>query len=293
MKVVLIGATGQLGTDIIRVFDERDLTPLTHAQLDVCDGDATRQILRDLKPDVVINTSAYHKVDECEDKVHRSFEVNAYAVRNLAQVCADIDATLVHLSTDYVFGGCERQTPWSETDAPCPINVYGISKLAGENFARYLAPKHFVIRTTGLYGIAGASGKGGNFVELMIRLAKEGKPIRVVTDQVLTPTYTRDLALKIKELIQTEAYGLYHLTSGGSCAWYEFARTIFELLDRKPDFGPTTSASFPTRARRPAYSVLAHDSLLKAGLPDLRPWPEALEAYLREKGHLGQVSAAA
>jgi dTDP-4-dehydrorhamnose reductase len=189
------------------------------------------------------------------------------------------------MSTDYVFGG-EKRAPYTEDDAPNPLNVYGVSKLAGEYFVRALCPKHFIVRTSGLYGVAGSSGKGGNFVETMIRLAKEGKPIRVVTDQVLTPTYTRDLAHKIKELLQTEAYGVYHITNSGQCSWYEFAAKIFELLSLKPDFGPTTSAEFGAKAKRPAYSVLAHGRLAQLGLDDLRSWPEALAAYLEEKGLL-------
>jgi len=191
---------------------------------------------------------------------------------------------LVHISTNYVFDGQKRE-PYTEDDPPNPLSVYGASKLTGEYFARNICPKHFVIRTSGLYGVAGSRAKGGNFVETMIRLAKERKPIRVVTDQVLTPTYTRDLAEKIKELLQTEAYGLYHITNSGQCSWYEFAAKIFELLGGKPDFGPTTSAEFGAKAKRPAYSVLAHERLKQLGLDDLRLWPEALEAYLEEKGY--------
>jgi dTDP-4-dehydrorhamnose reductase len=131
----------------------------------------------------------------------------------------------------------------------------------------------------------GSSGKGGNFVETLLRLSREGKPIRVVDDQVLTPTYTHDLARQIKALAQTDAHGLYHMTNGGQCSWYEFASTIFELLGVKPDFGPTTTAAYGAKARRPAYSVLAHANLRHVGLDDLRPWPEALAAYLAEKGY--------
>jgi len=244
-----------------------------------------RRMLTEVMPDVVINTAAFHRVDDCEDQPEKAFKVNTYAMRNLAQICLDLDCALVHISTDYVFGG-EKRTPYTEDDAPNPLNVYGVSKLAGEYFVRNICPKHFIIRTSGLYGVAGSSGKGGNFIETMIRLAKEHKPIRVVNDQVLTPTYTKDLAPKIKELLQTEAYGLYHITNSGQCSWYEFAGKIFELLDLKPDFSPTTTDEFRAKARRPAYSVLAHNKLKRLGLDDLRPWPQALKAYLEEKGHL-------
>ena len=285
MRVVIIGASGQLGSELVKTLSDWDLKLLTHADLDICDFVYTRKVLAEAKPDIVINTAAFHRVDDCEEQPEKAFWVNAYAVRKLAQFCAELDCCLVHMSTDYVFGG-EKRTPYSEDDAPNPLNVYGVSKLAGEYFVRNLCPKHFVIRTSGLYGVAGSSGKGGNFVETMIRLAKEGKPIRVVTDQVLTPTYTKDLAQKIKELLQTEAYGLYHITNKGQCSWYEFAQKIFELLNLKPDFGPTTTAAYGAKARRPAYSVLAHEKLRQLGMDNLRPWPEALAAYLEEKGLL-------
>lgn len=284
MKVAVLGARGQLGHDLIRAMAEWECVPLTHADIDVCDFIATRKVLTDVKPDIVINTAAFHRVDDCEEQPEKSFLVNTYAVRHLAQLCAELDCGLAHLSTDYVFGG-EKVTPYTEDDAPNPLSVYGVSKLAGEYFVRNLCPKHFVIRTSGLYGVAGASGKGGNFVETMIRMAREGRPIRVVDDQVLTPTYTQDLAQAIDQLVRTDAYGLYHITSSGQCSWYEFAARIFELLGLTPDFGPATTAAYGAKARRPAYSALAHHKLKQRGFDDLRPWPEALEAYLREKEH--------
>ena len=280
--MAIIGAGGQLGSDLVRVMQDWHVIPLTHVDLDICDFVYTRKVLEDAKPDIVINTAAFNRVDDCEVEVSKAFWVNVFAVRNLAQICADLDCVFVHISTNYVFDGQKRE-PYTEDDAPNPLSVYGASKLTGEYFARNICPKHFVIRTSGLYGVTGSRAKGGNFVETMIRLAKEGKLIRVVNDQVLTPTYTRDLAEKIKELVQTEAYGLYHITNSGECSWYEFAARIFELLGLKPDFGPTTTAEYGARARRPAYSVLAHDQLERLGVNPLRPWEEALEAYLKER----------
>ena len=194
-KVALIGANGQLGTDLMRELQKaHQVVPLTRKDLDICDHDRTREILTRLKPDVLINTAAYHRVDELEDQTDKAFQVNATAVRNLAKVCQDLGQVLVHISTDYVFGGDRsRAMSYREDDVPCPINVYGVSKLAGEYFVRDLCKHHFVVRSSGLYGVAGSSGKGGNFVELMLRLAGEGKPIRVVADQRLTPTYTLHL----------------------------------------------------------------------------------------------------
>lgn len=282
MRVLVIGASGQLGTDLVKVMDDWDLVPMTHADLDICDFVYARKVLEEKKPNIVINTAAFNRVDDCEEEVSKAFWVNAFAVRNLAKICADLDCVLVHISTNYVFDG-RKGEPYAEDAPPNPLSVYGTSKLVGEYFVRNICPRHFVIRTSGLYGVAGSRAKGGNFVETMIRLAEGGRPIRVVNDQVLTPTYTRDLAEKIEELIQTEVYGLYHITNSGECSWYEFAAKIFELLDLNPDLGPTTTAEYGAQARRPAYAVLARNKLKELELNDLRLWQEALEAYLKER----------
>jgi dTDP-4-dehydrorhamnose reductase len=285
--VVLIGSNGQLGTDLTPALAEFRVTGLTHADLDVTDSERVRDVLARLAPDVVINTSAYHKVDVCEDEPAASFAVNATATYGLARLAAELDCTLVHFSSDYVFSGFES-TPRRETDLPAPISVYGASKLAGETLARAYAPRHYVIRTTGLYGVAGASGKGGNFVETMLRLGKAG-PVRVVDDQVMTPTATADLAAAVAGLLQREPevpYGLYHITSGGQCSWHHFAKAIFELAGLTVDLTPITTAESGSRARRPAFSVLDHGKWMAAGFAELRPWPEALADYLRAKGHV-------
>ena len=292
MRVMIIGSRGQLGTELVRAFTDWDVRPLTHADLDVCDPHQVARTVEEVKPDVVVNTAAFHKVEDCDDDPARAFQVNALAVHHLARVCHARRAALVHLSTDYVFGGETRQ-PHGEGDQPGPVNVYGTSKLAGEILLRQACPRHYIVRTSGLYGVAGASGKGGNFVELMIRLSREGKPIRVVNDQILTPTYTEDLADKIKELVQTKAFGLYHVTNSGYCSWYEFAAKIFSLLRIKADLTPTTTVDFGARVQRPAYSVLAHRALHDLGLESPRPWSKALEAYLIAKGYLSAPHAKA
>jgi len=283
-RVVLIGSNGQLGTDLMKELCSWDLSGLTHRDLDICDRNRARTVLLERNPEVVVNTAAYNRVDDCESEVEKAFQVNAFGVRNLAQVCTELDCVLVHVSSDYVFGG-EKRDPYREDDTPNPLSVYGTSKLAGECFVRNLCRKHFIVRTSGLFGIVGSSGKGGNFVETMIRLARESKPIRVVNDQITTPTYTKDLAHKIKELLPTNAYGTYHITSSGHCSWYEFAEKIFEFLGLRPDIGPTPTEHYGQRARRPSYSVLAHDKFQELGLDDMAPWPNALENYLSEKGY--------
>ena len=285
MRAVVIGANGQLGTDLSKILSGWDVEGLTHSDLDIRDLARARAVLSQLNPDAVINTAAFNRVDDCEDDPDKAFSANAYGARNLARVCAELNCALMHISTDYVFDG-EKASPYTEDDAPNPLSVYGGSKLAGEYFVRNICPKHFIARTSGLYGLAGSSGKGGNFVETMIRLAGEKKPVRVVEDQVLTPTYTKDLAERLKELVQTNAYGLYHVTNSGHCSWYEFAAKIFFFLGLTLDFGPTTAKVFGAKAQRPAYSVLARAKLKQLGLEDLPPWEDALKRYLIEKGHL-------
>lgn len=284
---VIIGSNGQLGTDLRPALADFRVTGLTHADLDVTDAARAREVLGGLRPDVVVNTSAYHKVDVCEDEPAASFAVNATAPYGLARLAAELDFTLVHFSTDYVFAGTGR-VPCKESDPTAPVSVYGVSKLAGENLVRAYAPRHYVVRTTGLYGVAGASGKGGNFVETMLRLGKAG-PVRVVDDQVMTPTATADLAAAVAALLRREsevAYGLYHVTSGGQCSWYHFAKTIFEQAGLRVDLSPITTAESGSKARRPGFSVLDHGKWMAAGFAELRPWSEALHDYLRAKGHV-------
>ncbi|HEV3203197.1 MAG TPA: dTDP-4-dehydrorhamnose reductase, partial [Gemmataceae bacterium] len=214
--------------------------------------------------------------------------VNAWGIRELATICRDLDRVLVHFSTDYVFGLDEsRRAPYAETEAPGPVSVYGLSKLAGEYMVRSLCPKHFVIRTCGLYGVWGSGGKGGNFVETMLRLAGQGKPVRVVADQTCTPSYTVDIATAAIALIQTGRFGLYHLTNSGSCTWFEFAKTIFQTAAVKAELTAIPSKEYPLPARRPAFSVLSSRATQALGLPPLRHWSQAVAAYLEERQEKG------
>ncbi len=285
MKIALIGANGQLGSDLVKVLRPvHDLISLTHADVEITDRASVDVMMQAHRPDLVMNMAAFHKVDACEEQIEPTFAVNAYGVRNLALACRAYAAALLHISSDYVFGGYKtRATPYVETDPPAPINVYGIAKLSGEHFVRYLLDRYFILRVTGLYGVAGSSGKGGNFVELMLRLAKEGKSIRVVDDQRMTPTYTVDLARQIAALIETEHYGLYHATNQGSCTWHEFAAEIFRQSGLAPSLGKARTGDFGEKATRPAYSVLENRALQSIGLDQMRPWQESLAAYLAER----------
>jgi dTDP-4-dehydrorhamnose reductase len=284
MRYALLGAGGQLGRDLQSRLPG-EVVAWTREQADLTRPVELRAALEALRPDIVVNCAAYNLVDKAESDPAGAFAVNAWGARDLALACHNLGCVLVHFSTDYVFGLDENhRTPWTETDAPGPVSVYGLSKLAGEYLVRSLCPRHFVVRTCGLYGVWGSGGKGGNFVETMLRLAGQGKPLRVVADQFCTPTYTVDLAAATAALATTERYGLYHLTNAGSCSWYEFAAAIFERASLKVELAPITSREFGAPARRPAYSVLSTSAYHALGLPSLRPWQEALTAYLDERG---------
>jgi dTDP-4-dehydrorhamnose reductase len=283
VKYVIIGGTGQLGRDLAPRLGGTVLA-WGRAQADLTQPELLRAALAAERPDVVLNCAAYNLVNQAETEPEPAFAVNAFGVRDLARICAELDLTLVHFSTDYVFGlDATRQRPYREDDTPGPVNVYGVSKLEGEYAVRTLCPKHFVIRTCGLYGVWGTGGKGGNFVETMFRLAGQGKKLTVVNDQRCTPSYTVDVALATVALLPTARYGLYHLTNAGSCTWFEFAREIFRQAGVTVDLSPIATADRNDPARRPAYSVLdcaAYDAL---GLKPMRPWQEALAAYLEER----------
>jgi dTDP-4-dehydrorhamnose reductase len=283
VKHVVLGAAGQLGHELCSRL-EGEVVGLTRGQADLTQHESLRATLAELRPDFVVNCAAYNFVDRAEREPDAAFATNAWGVRALATICRDLDCTLVHFGTDYVFGiEGTRKSPYQEIDAPGPVNVYGLSKLAAEYLVRAVCPKHVVIRTCGLYGVRGSGGKGGNFVETMLRIAQANKPLRVVSDQVCTPSYAADVAEATARLLAAGGHGLYHFTNAGSCSWYEFAVAIFEVAGVKADLAAISSLEFGAAARRPVYSVLA------SRLPPLRPWREALEAYLRERAGRGPV----
>lgn len=293
--VVVVGSKGQLAHDLIPAWGRRrpvdHLVGLTHADVQVESMASVRSALERRRPDLVINTAAYHRVDEVEDEPEQAFMVNAVGVRNLALGCRELDATLLHVSTDYVFSGRSRR-PYTEVDPVDPVNVYGVSKVAGEMILRFSLPKHFIVRSSGLYGTAGSSGKGGNFVETMLRLAATGQPIKVVDDQVLTPTPTRALAEQIVELASTDRYGTYHATCEGECSWHEFAAEIFRQASLQPVLRAQTTAESGARAIRPAYSVLENRGLKELGLDRMPHWREGLASYLAARPALSESQTA-
>src|SRR5262245_37531707 len=290
-RCVLLGSAGQLAFDLARTWERSgELTRLTRADLDIRDASAVRETLTRLRPTLVLNCASYNEVDRAEDDRAGAFAVNADAVGTLAATCQALRATLVHFSTDYVFDGLKR-TPYLEDDAPSPLSVYAESKLAGERLARERCERAFILRVCGLFGVGRQPDARPNFVETMLRLAASGKPIRVVSDQVLTPSYTLDLARKTWRILTLGTPGLYHLTNNGEISWFDFTREIFSLSDLQPSLTPVTAAAFGARARRPAYSVLGHGRLKTLGEDDLRSWRDALIAYLRERNGLKAGSA--
>lgn len=276
MKVLVTGAKGQLGTDLVLLLSDRgyEVYGYGREELDITNFDQVKRVIREIHPDVVIHTAAYTKVDLAESEPDQAFLINSYGTRNVAVVSEAVGAKLVYISTDYVFDGTAT-TPYNEFASTNPLSVYGKSKLAGEQFVRDLHSKFFIVRTSWVYG-----KHGNNFVKTMLKLAQERDELMVVHDQIGCPTYTVDLANCVLELIQTEKYGVYHVSNSGHCSWYEFAKAIFEEAGIKVKVNPCTTKDFPRPAPRPAYSVFDHMSLRLNGFRKMREWREALREFL-------------
>ncbi|TYP70291.1 dTDP-4-dehydrorhamnose reductase [Paenibacillus methanolicus] len=276
-KVAVTGANGQLGRELCRHFAEQGYQVVGYGKekLDVTDRDHTIELMALERFDIVVHAGAYTKVDLAEDEREQSFLINASGTRNVAEAAEMIGAKLVYISTDYVFDGTAVSP--REAEAPTnPINVYGASKLAGEQFVRELHTKYFIVRTAWVFGPFGQ-----NFVTTMLKLAAERESIAVVNDQIGCPTYTVDLSRQIERLMNSECYGMYHVTNTGFCSWYEFARRIFELADIKIELKAINSSELLRKAKRPSCSILSNRSLLENGFQPLRPWEEALEEFVR------------
>ena len=283
LKVALIGAKGQLGSDIASHFSQCDryqLTALTRDDIDITDPEKVQQVLTSQKFDVVINSAAYVRVDDCEQEFNTAFNVNAIAALNVARACRELDALCVYISTDYVFRG-DRHVAYTESDVPDPINIYGTSKLTGEYLVRQTARKSLILRISSVFGKAGASGKGGNFVETMLKKAKAGDPIKVVNDMFMSPTYTYDVARLLDELLQTDITGIVHGANTGSCSWYEFATQVLKIAQIDHPIEAIPASQFPTKATRPMNSALISDRLAQLTNFKMRPWQDAIAAYIQ------------
>ena len=285
-RVLVTGGGGQLASYLAQQLPAQSTVALARAELDITDAAAVERAFTEHAPAVVINTAAFNHVDQGESEFEHAFRVNAQGPLNLARACAAANAMLVHVSTDYVFGGQPAREPLSEDALPAPLSVYGASKLAGEHLVRGSDARHLIVRTCGLYGSRGSAVKGGNFVRTMLRLAREGRDLRVVDDQHCTPSYARDVAEAIVDLIDADAQGAFHVVNEGSCTWFELAREVFAAAGLQPSLTPIPTAEYPTPARRPPYSVLATDRMVAVRGRPLRDWRAAVRAYLAELGEL-------
>jgi len=285
MKVAVIGAEGQLGSDVVAAFKRNgdQIFALPHREVDLTHMESVRSVLKRLRPHLTINTAAMHHLERCEDNPQQAFAVNAFGARNLALITKELDSVLMHVSTDYVFDGAQA-CPYVEEDAPRPLNVYGVTKLTGEYFVRCTNEQHFVLRTSGLYGKNPCRGKGGlNFVDLMLKLGRERRDVSVVDSEIITPTCTTELAGQMVVLSRSRYYGLYHATSEGSCSWYEFAREIFRIANIPTHLRVASPEEFPTKVARPKYSVLENQALKDRALNAFKAWRYGLQEYLNHR----------
>ena len=284
MRILLVGRTGQLGSDLLRNGGRHDIVAPDRGELDITRPGDIPAAIEKHRPELVINCAAFHNVPLCEERPEDAFRANCVAVRDLARVCAAADIRLITFSSDYVFGG-EKRTPYAEDDLPHPLQVYGISRLAGEHAALAMAPRHaMVVRTCGLYGTSGAKSKGGNFVDGRVADGRAGKTIEMAAEQVVAPTATHDLSLAVLKLAEHPQAqpGIYHLVSEGQCSWYELTQAIIEILRLPAKVVPVDRGGMTGGMRRPLYSVLGNNKARSLGVV-LPQWRVALERYLQQK----------
>ena len=277
MKILITGANGLLGHELSSLLKDHTLILLSHSQLDISDSESVNKQIDSSSPDIIINSAAYTQVDACETNYDLAFQSNAIGPKNLAIKCKQLGIPLIHISTDYVFeGNKKKNSPLVEDDKLGPKTVYGKTKLEGEKMVQENCEKYFILRTAWLYG------EGKNFVKTMLSLSKKNKELKVVNDQIGSPTYAKDLAKAIKEIIEkkSDKYGIYHVTNKGEVSWYEFAKKIFEIKNIEIKVNPCKSEEFPRPAPRPHYSVLSNQKWIDAGFTPMRDYEEALNEYL-------------
>jgi len=292
-KAVVFGSAGQLGSELVKELARRGYAvfPFDRNKVDITQAAQVEATLQRYEPDVVVNAAAYNHVDVAEAEPAAAYQVNALAVRHMAVVCRQMDCLLVHFSTDYVFDG-RTNRPYREEDRPRPLSAYGVSKLAGELYAQAYLEEPLIIRTSGVFGPAGTRTARGNFVELMLRLAREGKPIRVVEDHIASPTYAPLLAARTVDLIELGHRGLFHIGGGTPISWFDFARMIFRVAKLEPNLTPTNEREYRTAARRPKYSALSNAKIESLGLAPMPPLEEALQAYFAARQEYLQLTHA-
>jgi dTDP-4-dehydrorhamnose reductase len=283
-KVAIFGSLGQLGVELVSEFKSRgwELREWDRGDGDITDRDLVEQRLADFNPDVVVNAAAHNQVDVAETEPQAAYLANAQGVRNLALACRQLDAMLVHYSTDYVFDGTAGR-PYTEEDHPHPLGVYAVSKLTGELYAQAYLEDPLIIRTSGVFGPGGLKTARGNFIELMLRLAASPNPIRVVEDHVASPTYAPALARRTLDLVDRKAGGIFHIGGGTPISWFNFARMIFDAAGLNPQLRPTSEREYRTAARRPKYSALSNAKMEKFGLEPMPPLEAAVRSYMDDR----------
>lgn len=283
-RTVVFGAAGQLGVELVRELKARGYAAAgwDRSQVDITDAQAVEKSLAQVDAELVFNAAAYNQVDVAEKEPQAAFLVNALAVRNLAVACRQVDARLVHFSTDYVFDGRARQ-PYVEDDLPHPLGAYAVSKLAGEMYAQAYLDRVLVVRTSGVFGPGGLGTARGNFVEVMMRLAGSKSAIRVVEDHVASPTFAPLLASRTIDLVEQNQSGVFHIGGGYPISWFQFAHTIFEVAGLNPLLLATSEREYRTPARRPRYSALSNAKMERLGLEPMPPLKTAVESYFAER----------
>jgi dTDP-4-dehydrorhamnose reductase len=286
-NVVIFGGGGQLGLELCREFELRRWTVkrFDRQSLDITNGHRVEEAVAQADPQLVINAAAYNQVDIAENEPAAAYQANALAVRNIAMACRQTDARLIHYSTDYVFDGT-KGSAYVETDTPHPLGAYAVSKLAGELYAQAYLNDPLIIRTSGVFGPGGMFTARGNFVELMLRLAKDNHPIRVVEDHVASPSYAPAMASRTADLVDKGIRGLFHMGGGEAISWYDYAKLIFELAGLSPSLQPTDEREYRTAARRPRYSALSNSKLEAAGIAPMPPLRKAVSDYLQARQHI-------
>jgi dTDP-4-dehydrorhamnose reductase len=285
-RVVIFGSGGQLGVELCREFESRgwEMLRFDRQSLDITDRALVESAIAKADPKLVINSAAYNQVDVAESEPVAAYQANALAVRNLAMACRQADAQLVHFSTDYVFDGA-KGSPYVETDPTRPLGAYAVSKLSGELYAQAYLDNPLIIRTSGVFGPGGLFTPRGNFVELMLRLAKSRNPIRVVEDHVASPTYAPLLAARSADLVERGASGVFHVGGGEAISWYDYARLIFELAGEEPELRPTNEREYRSAARRPKFSALSNSKMESLGITPMPSLREALNLYFTAREH--------
>jgi dTDP-4-dehydrorhamnose reductase len=283
-RAVVFGRGGQLGVELVKVFSQRgyEVTGFDRAAVDVTDASLVEQTLAKLDPSVVLNAAAYNQVDVAEKEPQAALAGNALAVRNLALACRQMDARLVHFSTDYVFDGTATR-PYTEEDPTHPLGAYAVSKLAGELYAQAYLANPLIIRTSGVFGPAGVRTNRGNFVEMMLRLEKNGQPIKVVEDYVASPAYAPAIASRTADIVEKGFTGVFHIGGGTPISWFDFAKLIFETAGLHPELRPTNAREYRTQAQRPKYSALSNAKMERAGISPMPSMPEAVASYMTER----------